>query len=126
MDARPRHEVAADLGSEGRESGSVARYFARERQKRELRGERDRVLLALARDLGQRPLAACMGVSEATVASLVADARERVGSGSSPAQSPIVARRLPDRRDWADADTHYEALGSEPHIEARRATPPPS
>jgi hypothetical protein len=69
MDARSRHDVADDVGLQGKDLGSVARYFAGERQKRQLRSERDRVVLALAADLGVRPLAACMGVSEDVVAS---------------------------------------------------------
>jgi len=101
---------------------SAARYFARERQKRELRRERDAIVVALARDLGERGLAAQLGVTEPVAGQLVAGARARLaGEAYAPAGGEFRARRLgvdPDR--WADADAHYQALGSGPALRDRR------
>ena len=116
MDSRSLggHDDGVHLDS--REAGSVARYIARERQKHDLRRERDVVVLALASDLGARELAERM-VTHAAIDRLVEGARDRLGAGASSAESIIIARRLradPDR--WADADAHFEALGSGPQI----------
>ena len=97
---------------------------ALDRQKRELRRERDRVVLALAEELGQERLAELFGVREPSIERLVDAAQGRVGEtalGAAPAGAgaraprrispggPPRFTRSPDR--WADADDHYEALG---------------
>ena len=117
MDSRSLGGRDDDLHLDSCEAGSVARYIARERQKHDLRRERDVVVLALARDLGARELAERMDVTHAAIDRLVEGARDRLAAGASYEQSMIVARRLradPDR--WADADAHFEALGSGPQI----------
>ncbi len=80
----------------------------RERQKRELRRERDRVVLDLAERLGTEGLARSLGTTAETAETLVRGARTRV----SAAPGQISARRItgdPDR--WGEADRHYELLG---------------
>ena len=117
MDYRSLGGRDDDVHLDSREAGSVARYIARERQKHDLRRERDVVVLALARDLGARELAERMDVTHTAIDRLVEGARDRLGAGASSEESIIVARRLradPDR--WADADAHFEALGSGPQI----------
>ena len=57
MDARFSSGDDDDVLVEREEATSVARYLERERQKRELRRERDAVLLSIARDLGENSLA---------------------------------------------------------------------
>ncbi len=113
----------------GASSMNAARYIARERQKKELRRERDALVVRLARDLGEQGLAESFGVARPVIGKLLADARERLAAGgASPSAGEIVARRLttasrggaPDRERWAEADAHYEALGSGPTITARR------
>ena len=111
---------------DSRDAGYVAYYIACERQKHDLRRERDVVLLALARDLGVRALAERMDLTQAAIDRLVEGARDRLGAGASSEESIIVARRLradPDR--WADADAHFAALGSGPQIRLRRGAVPP-
>ncbi len=88
---------------------AFVRIEVRERQKRELRRERDRIVLDLADQLGTGELARTLGTTAATAEALVGLARERA-SASTP---QIAARRLgrdPDR--WREADRHYEELGS--------------
>ncbi len=108
--------------------GSAARYLARERQKQELRRERDSVVLALAKDLGAQGMAERLGVSPRVVEKLLADARARRDrEGSTDAEQEIVVRRLGvDRERWAEADAHYEALGSAPALRDRRTPFPRS
>lgn len=100
---------------EGGEPTRAARYLALERQKQELRRERDRLMLDLARGLGPVGLAERLGVSPPAVAKLVEGARERLGSGLAERdlEAPqISARRLRNGDErWAEADAHYEALG---------------
>jgi hypothetical protein len=100
--------------------GSVAGYLERERQKQELRRERDGIVLALAKDLGEQGMAERLGVSRGVVEKLLADARARRDrEGPADAEPEIVVRRLGvDRERWAEADAHYEALGSAPHDRA--------
>jgi hypothetical protein len=94
---------------------SVAGYIARERQKRELRRERDHLLLDLARGLGEQGLAERFGVTPAVLDMMLADARERLACATSAAEPGITARRGASGRDrWPDADAHYEALGRLP------------
>jgi hypothetical protein len=101
-------------GHDGAALDAMVRRELRERQKRELRGERDRVVLDLADSLGVDGLAQSLGTSRATAETLVARARERVAAGP----RRISARRLSQDRDrWGEADRHYEALG-------RSARPP--
>ncbi len=107
-------EVLLAGGSEAR----VARHMARERQKHELRRERDRLVLDLARDLGSDGVAERLGVSRAAMAKLLESARARLGAteaAGGPGGIEISARRLrPGEGRWADADAHYEALGRGP------------
>jgi hypothetical protein len=125
MDPRFRGGDDDDVLVEREEATSVARYLERERQKRELRRERDAVVLAIARDLGENGLASCMGVAPGVIGRVVADADSRLNASSLSAGPAITARRLGSGDDrWADADAHYEALGSGPQITARRGTPP--
>jgi hypothetical protein len=111
---------------DSRDAGSVAHFIARERQKHDLRRERDVLVLALARDLGERALAERMDVTQAAIDRLVEGARDRLGAGASSEKPMIVARRLrADPERWADADAHFEALGSGPQIRLRRRALPP-
>jgi hypothetical protein len=104
-----------------RDARTVARYFAREREKQELRRERDVVMLGIARHLGEGALAEQLDVPPAMVDKLLASARERLNT------STITIRRMGANRDrWADVDIYYEALGSRPPISARRRIPPAS
>ena len=103
----------------GRDARTVARYFAREREKQELRRERDVAMLRIARDLGEGALAKGLDVSPAVVGTLIAGARERLD-----ASTYTVRNTGADRDRWAEVDTYYEALGSRPPISPRR--PPPS
>ncbi len=97
-------------GSEAR----VARHVACERQKQELRRERDRLVLDLARDLGSDGVAERLGVSRAAMAKLLEGASARLAAGG-PRGVEISARRLrPGEGRWVDADAHYEALGRSP------------
>jgi hypothetical protein len=127
MDSRSLGRRDDEVHLDSRDAGSVARYIGRERQKHDLRRERDSVLLALARDLGARALARRMDLTEAAIHKLVKGARDRLGAGASSEEPMIIARRLradPDR--WADADAHFAALGSGPQIRLRRGAPPPT
>lgn len=125
MDARVRNR-GGDLQLASRAAGSVARYLARERQKAEIRRERDVVVLAVTKDLGERVLADRMGVAPVVISKVVADARDRVRGSRPDARGAITARRLSLAcHRWADADAHYEALASGPQLTARRSMPPP-
>ena len=107
-----------------RERRNVAHYFAREREKQELRRERDAVMLRIAGDLGIAGLAQQLDVTPVVVDKLVADARERLGAGSPAAGPTITIRRVAADRDrWAEVDTYYEALGSRPAIRPRPMPP---
>jgi len=113
-----RDEVLdAPVGSSG-----AARYFARERQKRELRRERDAIVARLAGELGERGLAEHLGLTEPVAGKLVAGARARLaGEASAPIGAQLRARRVGvDPERWADADAHYEALGRGPALRDRR------
>ena len=126
MDSRSIGGRDDEVHLDGRDAGSVAHYIARERQKHDLRRERDAVVLALARDLGVRALAERMDLTQAAIGRLVEGARDRLGAGASFEQPMIVARRLgADPGRWADADAHFEALGSGPQIRVRRGALPP-
>jgi hypothetical protein len=95
-------------GHEGAKLDSLVRRELRERQKHELRGERDRVILDLADSLGLDGLAHSLGTTRATAETLVLRARERVASGP----RRITARRISrDPERWSEADRHFEALG---------------
>jgi hypothetical protein len=86
----------------------LVRRELRERQKSELRLERDRIVLDLAERLGTDELARSLGTTAATAEMLVGRARGRV----SAAPGQISARRLARETDrWGEADRHYEALG---------------
>jgi hypothetical protein len=63
------------------ERRSVARYFAREREKQDLRRERDALLLRIAGDLGVGAMARQMDVSPATLSTLLARAEARLHEG---------------------------------------------
>ncbi|HTU78989.1 MAG TPA: hypothetical protein VMF09_09545 [Solirubrobacteraceae bacterium] len=128
MDHSSSTDSGRGAGLPGRSASQFAREVARERQKQELRHERDVLVLELAKDLGEQQLAQRFGVRPAVVGKLVADARERLDGGVYPAgASQINARRLgSDRHRWAEADAHYEALGSGPSLSDRRRTSSPA
>jgi len=111
-----------DAMIDGATSMNAARCIARERQKEELRRERDALLVRLARDVGERGLAESFGVARPVIGKLLADTRGRLDAGGAPqGTGEIVVRRLgADHDRWAEADAHYEALGSGPTITARR------
>jgi hypothetical protein len=91
-----------------------------EREKGELRSERDRVLLDLAESLGLDGLAQSLGTSSATAEKLLAGARGRILA----APPAIAARRRSEEQDrWAEADRLYETLGRDARLpgEPRRA-----
>jgi hypothetical protein len=126
MDSRSLGGRDDELRLDSRDAGSVAHYIACERQKHDLRRERDVVLLALARDLGVRALAERMDLTPAAIDRLVEGARDRLGAGASSEGPMIVARRQRANSDrWADADAHFETLGSGAQISFRRGAPPP-
>lgn len=106
-------DATGGLGVETEAVGNAARHLARERQKRELRDERDRLVLDLARDLGPQGFAKQLGVAPPVIDKLLVDARSRLElKVASSLGSPITARRLTTRADrWADADAHYARLG---------------
>src|ERR1700694_4205976 len=106
-------------GSTGKEGGPVAgaasaanaaAYITTERQKQELRRERDQLLLQLAEQSGGACLTQVLGVSPAVSRKMVASARARLsGRASLPNAHEISARRLRGASDrWAAADAHYE------------------
>ena len=122
-----------------RDGGRAARYMAFEREKAELRRERDELVLRIAGDLGPRRLAASLGVTEQVCERMLAAARERQGEGQfAPGvrrSAQITVRRLRESRAqelggrtdraglgsrdpgaprptrWADLDAYYERLG---------------
>jgi len=99
-------------GARGPDGGAMldvrGRRELRERQKRELRQERDRIVLDLAESLGTDGLAKSLGTTAATAEMLVGRARGRVSA--TPGQ--ISARRITGEADrWGEADRLYEALG---------------
>ena len=102
----------------------AARYIARERQKRELRHERDVMVLRIARDLGEQGMAERLGVGRPVIDKLLAGARSRLDVEAASVDGPgIAVRRLPlERERFADADDHYEALGSASPLGGRRGT----
>jgi hypothetical protein len=116
--------ASGDRGAsiEGVTSMNAARCIARERQKKELRRERDALLVRLARDLGEQGLAESFGVARPVIGKLLADTRARLDAGDAQQDmGEIVVRRISADRDrWAEADAHYEALGSGPTITARQ------
>lgn len=93
----------------------VARHIARERQKQELRRERDRLMLDLERDLGLTGVAERFGIGSPAMTKLLEGARERLNGARTEGRSgglEISAGRLRPREGrWADADAHFEALG---------------
>ena len=93
-------------GRERAEFDAQVRLALRERQKRELRRERDRILLDLAASIGPDGLARSLGTSAATAETLLRRAQARVAV----APPQISARRIARER-WAEADRHYEQLG---------------
>jgi hypothetical protein len=120
----PPFGEARRITGKGAPTANAAAHIARERQKQELRRERDAIVLAIGRDLGEAGMAERLGLTRPVVHKLLAGARERVdGAGSSPTPAAIAARRLPvDGERWAWADAHYEALGSGPALRDHRAT----
>lgn len=124
MDAQqpgPRDGHDRELLVRSRDARTVTRFFAREREKQELRRERDALMLRIARDLGEGGLAARLDVTPAVVGKLLAGARERLDT------SAITVRRMSANRErWADVDTYYEALGSRPRTSSRGPLPPRS
>jgi hypothetical protein len=104
-----------DLLVEGGEQTSVARQIAVEREKQELRRERDHVLLDLAADLGPAELARRFGVEPPVIARLLDGARGRLNSAlgdRASRRAEISARRLRTGEPrWGAADAHYESLG---------------
>jgi hypothetical protein len=115
-----------DLLLDGGACANAARHLARERQKQELRRERDVIVLRIARDLGEQGMAERLGVGRPVVDKLLADARNRLDATASPPRGPEIAvRRLPpDGERFADADDHYEALGSASMLGGRLGAPP--
>ncbi len=105
---------------------SATRYIARERQKQELRRERDALVLNLASALGEQGLADRLGVTRPVVDKLLADARERIHARAPSQEGQEIAARRPgaDRDRWAEADANYQALGSSPALSDRRRTAP--
>ena len=73
MDSPPRrtgHELLPESGA----VRIVNRYLARERQREELRRERDTLVVAIARDIGECALAERLEVPQETVGKLLNDA----------------------------------------------------
>ncbi len=109
--ASPEGELAVDGGEPAR----VARYIALEREKQELRRERDHVMLQLAGQLGPAELARRFGVEPPVIAKLLDGARGRLNG--LPAEGDHVAGEISARRvragerRWVAADAHFEALG---------------
>jgi hypothetical protein len=114
---RDLSSVGADRGllAEGGVQTSVASHIALEREKQELRRERDHLLLDIAADLGPAELARRFGVEPPVIARLLDGARGRLNSapGACDAgRAEISARRLRTGEPrWGAADAHYESLG---------------
>jgi len=104
-----------DLLIDDGEQTSVACQIAVEREKQELRRERDHVLLDLAADLGPAELARRFGVEPPVIARLLHGARGRLNSAPAArdgGRAEISARRLRTGEPrWGAADAHYESLG---------------
>ena len=94
---------------------SDAGHIALEREKHELRRERDHLLLDLAADLGPARLARRFGVEPPVIARLLDGARGRLNGAPAACdagQAEISARRLRTAEPrWGSADAHYESLG---------------
>jgi hypothetical protein len=99
-----------DPPASGAREASVARRVACERQKAELRRERDRMLLAIGDQLGAGGLAQQLGSSEAVADAMIARARERL-QDAGPDLGSRRSGNPPDPDRWAEADRLYEALG---------------
>jgi hypothetical protein len=104
-----------ELLLEGGEQARVARYIALEREKAELRRERDHVMLHLATDLGPAELARRFGVEPPVIAKLLDGARGRLNGVAAEGDhtgAEISARRgHAGEPRWVVADAHFEALG---------------
>jgi hypothetical protein len=104
-----------DLLVDGAEQTRVARYLALEREKDQLRRERDHLILDLAASLGPAVLAQRFGVEPPVIAKLLEGARGRLnGTPGEEDQlaAEIVARRVHATEPrWIVADAHFEALG---------------
>lgn len=104
-----------DVLVEGAGQARAARYLALEREKDELRRERDHLLLDLAANLGPAMLAQRFGVEPPVIAKLLEGARGRLNSAPSEDDHPraeIIARRVRATEPrWVCADAHFEALG---------------
>jgi hypothetical protein len=104
-----------DVLVEGTEQARVARYIALEREKDELRRERDHVILDLEADLGPAVLAQRFGVEPPVIAKLLEGARRRLNSAPSEdghLTAEIIARRVRAAEPrWVLADAHLAALG---------------
>lgn len=116
MDRRRPHVGAESevlLESDGR--ARVARYLALEREKQELRRERDHLVLDLAAGLGEAGLSQQLGLTASATTRLLEGARERLGGGAG--EHDCATREINARRGhrgqsrWVAADAHYEALG---------------
>jgi hypothetical protein len=114
MDDRSETRRVRELLSDG-SGGRVARYTELERQKQELRRERDSLLIALARHGGEQGLARSLQIPPEAAAKLLADARARAGAVPDP-EGSIRSRIAADdaERPWGEADAYYEALGAGP------------
>jgi len=103
-------------GHEGAALDDLVRRELRERQTRDIRRERDRLVLDLADSLGAEGLARTLGTSLATAETMVLRAQARV----SAAPRRITARRAQrDPERWGEADRHYESLGRSVRLEPR-------
>jgi hypothetical protein len=104
-----------DLLVEGAEPARVARYIALEREKDQLRRERDHLILDLEASLGPAVLAQRFGVEPAVIAKLLEGARGRLNSAPGEDDrlgAEIIARRVrASEPRWVVADAHFEALG---------------
>jgi hypothetical protein len=104
-----------DLLVEGAEPARVARYIALEREKDQLRRERDHLILDLEASLGPAVLAQRFGVEPSVIARLLAGARGRLNSAPGEDDhlgAEIIARRVHATEPrWVVADAHFETLG---------------
>ncbi|MCW3019183.1 MAG: hypothetical protein JWN10_1491 [Solirubrobacterales bacterium] len=113
-----------DLSSRGQERellleevehARAARCIALEREKQELRRERDHLMLDLAADLGPVELARRFGVEPPVIAKLLEGARGRLNGvpvEGDHTRAEISARRIrAGEPRWVVADAHFEALG---------------
>jgi hypothetical protein len=104
-----------DVLVEGGEHARVARYIALEREKDQLRRERDHLILDLAASLGPAVLAQRFGVEPPVIAKLLEGARRRLNSApgeDDDLRAEIVARRVRATEPrWVVADAHFAALG---------------